>query len=148
VVENEKIRDAIVANDTDACRFLISSLVNMLRTSKSGVLCDPEVRSVLADRLENALAAKADEVSDALGITRNRSASSKYGSCKYDFMMWYWGFMDEKKQPTGEMQSVWLDNYPGDSPSHPSSTVNGWIAEAKENHSAVLKGATTIHTFL
>jgi len=143
---DEKIRAALVAEETDACRFLLLALVSMLRTSKSGILRDQLVRSVLADRLEKALIVKAEGVSDALGITRNRSASSVYGNCKYDFMLWYWGYMERQTKPKGVEVEAWLKEYPGGSPST-GSTVNGWIAEAKLIHSDVLAGARIIDVF-
>lgn len=137
---DEKVRALLVASDSDACRFLMCALVNMLRTSNSGVLVDSKVRSILADRLEKSLNVKAADVSDALGITRNRSASSRYGNCKYEFIMWYWGFMDKQRKPKGNEVEEWLGNYSGESPST-GSTVNFWIKEAKESYTSVHEGA-------
>lgn len=141
----EKIRALIVADDADACRLLMLALVNFLRTSKSGVLSDSEVRKVLADRLENALTVKAADVSDALGITLNRSASSPYGNCKYEFILWYWGYMAKETKPSNAEKQKWLEDY-GNSPSS-GSTVNAWIAEAKKTYSDALMGAAAISAF-
>lgn len=142
----EKIRAVVSDDDTDSCRFLIRELVRLLRTSKSGVLNDREVRSVLADRLENALTVKAADVSDALGITLNRSASSKYGNCKYDFIVWYWGFMAKNTKPNSAEKQKWLEDYPGKSPCI-GSTVQDWIAEAKKTYSDAHMGAAAISAF-
>jgi hypothetical protein len=46
---DEKVRVLLVADESDAVRFLMLSLVNMLRTSNERVLVDSKVRSILAD---------------------------------------------------------------------------------------------------
>jgi hypothetical protein len=67
---------------------------------------------------------KVADVSDALGITRNHSASSRYGNCKYDFIVWYLGFMGKQEKPKGREVEEWFEKYFGESSSI-GSTVDG-----------------------
>lgn len=140
---DERVLNFLISRDKDSCRFLLCSLEHMLRTGNPGVLCHPKVREILAGRLNEAIAARAEDVSDALGITRGRSDASPYGSCKYEFIIWYYSFLDAGTKPTGIEQEKWLDDYPGDSPST-GSTVNDWVREAKDSYLLVLQGAKQI----
>lgn len=141
----DELLEFLVSEDKDNCRFLLCSLVQMLRIGKAGVLSHPEIRKVLADRIDKALTARAEDVSDALGITRGRSDASPYGNCKYDFILWYYTFLDKDDKPSGREQEKWLENYSGGSPST-GSTVNNWIREAKETYQLVILGAKHIES--
>lgn len=128
--------------NSDNGRVLISSLISMLRTGKGGVLNSRELRLLLADRFENALNAKADEVSGALCITRGNN-SSKYGNARYDFMLWYFEFLDEGKKPTGSEIDAWVVSK-AELNEVDNNTLNKWVRLAKDYYEPVMRGTALI----
>ena len=130
--------------DRDSSWFLMSALVRMLRTGKAGVLDDKDIRELLANRIEKSLEVKKDEVSDALCITRSRNQGcKKYGNARYDFMIWFWGFMDEGKEPEAEDIDRWMESQPpvvGEI----GRGLDGWKQQAREMYEPVMTGAKII----
>lgn len=141
---DKQVLEMLKSDDSDSARLLLLELASMLRTGKGGLLNNKELRLLLADRLDNALLAKADEVSDALCITDGSSAS-KYGNAAHDFMLWYFGFMDQGKKPTGVQIDQWCNSHPNEKVANVSkSMVDKWVAAAKNAYEPALKGAATI----
>lgn len=142
---DNRILDMMKSEDSDSARILILSLIRMLRTGKAGVLNHRELRELLANRFEKALTVKRDGVSDELCITKKRNQGKKiYGDAKYDYMLWYWSYMDHGKEPTPDQIDEWLiTNQPQKVSENISErSLYDWKKEARESYEPVMIGAS------
>jgi len=145
---DRQLLELLTGEEPDAASMLLSSLAVMLRTGKPGVLGHRGVREVLAARIDEARLAPRDGVSDALCITRSRNqGNKKYGNAKYDFMVWYWGFMDQGTEPGKHDIGDWLEKQPTEV-SDVGRGLDNWKREAKEAYEPVCRGAVRVNRFI